>query len=333
MTYLWGEMILSQIILEALSGLSPSPSPATIDSELSSTASSYSSFAGIFAGFSFTALAIYLGWHPDTNKGEPSSSRHIARAQVAAALFYAMVSLAMCSFLYASISAQAVDAVQRVPVELLLYGIVFGVSVLTLFYSLTLMMYENSHTKDAAGYAYWAVVIVGPIIVLSLLINAANSVWQVKCTPECPSEGWLQPVPVGIISLGILLMFSVAITVFRLLYWWEWTRRFLDWLYPRPTFPAVVVFIFATCMTVGSLLITVPISFTPSSWFAFIGSIAGAVILAVFALACGCVIGPRVNIGLPGWLKRVLYWLGWARTWNIIEQRAGGWDPDSVQRN
>jgi hypothetical protein len=320
-------MTLEHIILDALSRPSPSPRPSPTNPDLSSTASSYSSFAGILAGFSFTALAIFLGWHPESKRCMPRTNRHIQRTKVAAALFYAMVSLVMCSFLYASATTHASNAEQRVPAELLIYGIIFGVSVLTLFYSLTLMMYENSRTMDAAGYAYWAVVIAGPIVVLRFLTEAANSVWRTKCAPECPSELLPQPMTVGIISLAILLLFSVVITVFRLLSWWKPGRGILNALYPHPTFPAVVVFILATCTAVGSLLITEPDGFTLPSSFASVSLIVGAVILMFFALACGCVIGPRVDIGLPDWLKKVLR----ERAWAFVKQRASRWNPDPVQ--
>lgn len=299
---------------------------------LSSTASSYSSFAGILAGFSFAALAIYLGWRPEEKEkekeGEPSpaqgkdsSNEDVQGTTVAAALFYAMASLVMCSFLYASLNAQASDVQKRVPAELLLYGVIFGLSVLALFYALTLMMYERSHTRDAARYAYWVVVIAGPIVVLRFLIDAANSTWHVKCAPTCPPETWSAPVILGLVFLVVLLALSVVITTFRLLHWWAATRWLLKLLYRHPTVPTVAVFVLATCVTVGSLLITVPTQFVPSGFFTLASLIIGFLFLVLFALACGCVVGPRVEIGLPKWLGIALSKLGLQSTWIIIKRR------------
>jgi hypothetical protein len=323
-------MILMQMNPGA--GILPIPVSAA---GLSSTGSSYSSFAGILAGFSFTALAIYLGWRPEEKGGEPAlghdksqpsqdaplPDKYIQRTTVAAALFYAMASLVICSFLYASLTAQASDAQKRVPAELLLYGVVFGLSVLALFYALTLMMYERSHTRQAASYAYWVVVIAGPVVVLRFLIDAANGVWQLRCTPACPPEAWPAPVIVGLGLLVVLLVLSVVITVFRLLHWWDWSRELLRRLYRRPTAPTVVVFILATCVTVGSLIITVPAQITPNGWFTLISLVTGFIFLASFALACGCVIGPRVEIGLPRWLETVLKSIGLKGIWAGIRRR------------
>ena len=295
---------------------------------LSSTASSYSSFAGILAGFSFAALAIYLGWRPkeeerksSADQAKDSSNEDVQGPTVAAALFYAMASLIICSFLYASLTAQASDAQKRVPAELLLYGVIFGLSVLALFYALTLMMYEGSHTRDAAKYAYWVVVIAGPIVVLRFLIDAANSAWQARCTLTCPPETWSAPVTLGLVFLFVLLGLSVVITTLRLLHWWAATRWLLKLLYRHPTVPTVAVFVLATCVTVGSLLITTPTQFVPSSFFTLATLTTGFLFLVLFALACGCVVGPRVDIGLPKWLEIVLTKLGLTNTWTTIKRR------------
>ena len=294
---------------------------------LSSTSSSYSSFAGILAGFSFGALAIYLGWRPEEEgkpssaQGKASSNDDIQGTTVAAALFYAMASLVMCSFLYASLTAQTSDVQKRVPAELLLYGVIFGMSVLALFYALTLMMYERSHTRDAARYAYWVVVIAGPIVVLRFLIDAANSTWQARCTPACSPETWSAPVTLGFVFLVVLLALSAVITTFRLLHWWAATRWLLKLLYRHPTVPTVTVFALATCVTIGSLLITAPTRFVPSGFFTIASLIMGFLFLVLFALACGCVIGPRVEIGLPEWLGIALSKLGLKSTWAIIKRR------------
>jgi hypothetical protein len=307
-----------------LAGLSPA-----VGEDLSSTASSYSSFAGILAGFSFAALAIYLGWRPEVTQAGPAPvpgagarADEVQGTAVATGLFYAMASLVMCSFLYASLTVPMSDQAQRIPTELLVYGVVFGLSVLVLFYALTLMMYERSHTRQAARYAYWVVVLAGPLVVLRFLMDVANSVWDVQCAPDCSPSFWTPPVQAGVIFLVVLLVLTVVVTVLRMLDWWDYTHRKLKWLYEHPMFPTVVVFAVTTGVTILSLVITVPVSFVSSRPVALWMLCIAFVFLTLFALACGCVIGPRVEIGLPPSAGKALQAVGLRRLWIYAERRA-----------
>jgi hypothetical protein len=261
-----------------------------MSSDVIATASGYASVAGFLAGVSFAALAIYL-----RREGE-LPAKGIGAKQVTVTLFYAMASLVMSSFLYASITTQA-DDVERASAGLLLYGVVFGSSVLTLFYALTLMIYENPHTHFAAKYAYWVVVVAGPAVVLRFLVDAAQSTWRLRYPAMGLREDWSVPLVVGVVFLAILISLSVLITVFGLLQRWSRTRSLRHWLAVRPAFPAVVVFVAAACVTVGSMFMTVPLQFAPTNWFILLSLIAGFALLALFALACGCVVGSRVGIG------------------------------------
>ncbi len=51
------------------------------------------------------------------------------------------------------------------------------------------------------------------------------------------------------------------------------------------------------------------------------GSARTVFFLVLFALACRCVVGPRVEIGLPKWLEIVLTKLGLKSTWTTIKRR------------
>lgn len=295
---------------------------------LGSITSSYATLAGVLAGFSLTALAVYLGWRPESVCGSQQPEGDIAGPKVVASLFYAMASLAMCSFLYASVASPMFDVGRRASAELLLYGIIFGLSVLALFYSLTLMAYENVRTREAARYAYWVVVIAGPIVILRFLMDAANNTFQAMCLPRCIVPSWSPPVIAEVVLLGLLLVFSAAITVLRVLHWWTSTQKIVEGLYRHPALPSVIVFVLSTCVTVGSLLVTAEINFSPSSLYAEVILCAGFALLALFALACGCVVGPRVQIGLPEWLQKLLGRLNLNGLWKALEQRAK-WMPEA----
>jgi hypothetical protein len=65
---------------------------------------------------------------------------------VAAAIFYAMASLAICAFLYAGISGDP-EGSRRGATLMVWYAVVLSLSVLALFYSLTLMIYERESTR------------------------------------------------------------------------------------------------------------------------------------------------------------------------------------------
>jgi hypothetical protein len=291
--------------------------------DLGVTASTYASFAEIMTGFSFAALAIYLAY--ESAKGAHSAEakagkarysdrknrrntkendkqenpirvgkKHpIRRTEVAATLFYGMASLAMSSFLYASLTTQVGDP-QKVAAVLLLYGVIFGTSVLTFFYSLTLMTYENPDTKGAARAAYLVVVIVGPAVVLRFLADAAQGAWNTGCS-GCTPESWPPPLIGGIALLGILLIFSVLVSQTHILERWRTLYGVCNWLCVRPVLPAMVIFLFTASVAIAAMVVTEPLNYIPSELFIWVSLFVGFVLLALFALACGCVVGPRLS--------------------------------------
>jgi hypothetical protein len=297
--------------------------------ELGVTASTYASFAEIMTGFSFAAMAIYLGYEAATGRhsakenanppGQTSdnllSSRKrpstkddegnpkdpiqvgfenpIRRSEVAATLFYAIASLAISSFLYANLTTQVNPS--KVVAATLLYGIIFGLSVLTFFYALTLMTYCNSYTQGAAKAAYLMVVIVGPAIVLRFLADAAQDAWNSGGTHACSPQSWSPPLIIGIVLLLLLLVGSIAISVRHIFEKRAKLYFICNWLCTRPVLPALVIFVIAAITAGASIVVTEPANFVlpePMIWVSLVG---GFLFLAFFALACGCVIGPRVG--------------------------------------
>jgi hypothetical protein len=289
--------------LSLIAGLEKVITPPIPIPELGSTANSYSTFAGILAGFSFTALVVYLQRQPDS-KG--ADARDLG-SQVATNLLYSTASLIISAFLYANVTSQASDF-PRADGELLLYGGVLGLSVLVMLYSLTLMIYEVRNTRPAVRYAYWLTVIAGPAIIFRFLVDVAQSVWRSAAIMQGKS-GTLSAMVTCFSWIGIclLLFLSSAITVFGMLHWYPRTRALVDWLAKRPTLPALIVFISATGAAIGSIFITGPMSFTPNrTWFTEPILIVEFVLLGGFALACGCVIGGRIPVIFPPWLARAL---------------------------
>lgn len=300
--------------------------PSQIITDLGVTATTYASFAEIMTGFSFAALAVYLAYEMATgmHSNEPKTSYiripykehrrpikdengqnlnpievgkryQVGRAEVAVTLFFAMASLAISSFLYASLTTQ-VENPNRVAVALLLYGVIFGASVLAFFYALTLMTYLNESTWDAARFAYWVVVIAGPAVVMRFLADAGQGAWNLRLYPStCAQEDPTPPLVVGIAALFILLLSSGIITISHI---FEKERRLYsicNRLCVRPILPAMIIFVSAVGLVLAGWLITEPVNYVPSEYIIWLSLTLGFLLLAFFALACGCVIGPRLS--------------------------------------
>jgi hypothetical protein len=299
--------------------------------DIASNASAYSTFAGLLAGFSFTALVVYLQRQPE--RPENGAGTRVLGPQVATGLLYSTASLIISSFLYANLVSQATDF-RRAAGELLVYGGVLGLSVLVMLYSLTLMIYEAPYTRDAVKYAYWLTVIAGPTVIFRFLVDAAQLVWHSgrvsKCLPA-PLSGAISLW--GDAGIAALLFISSLITVFGLLHWFNWTReKVVQPLAEHPTIPALAVFITAIGAAIASIAITGRASYTPArNWFTWPVLGAEFTLLAGFALACGCVIGERAPVILPGWLGRRTgkRWTRWLQ--DRSASRISILPPDDIQ--
>jgi hypothetical protein len=299
-------------------------------------AGQYSAFAGLLTGFAFSGLVLYIGRQASGSRratvdsfAEPVTVR---AADVAASLFYAMTSLGLCAFLYANLSGERPTS-GRALTAMLLYGTVLGLSVLSLWYSLTLMMFEHELTKNAARYAYWGVVVVGPAIVMRFLAGLGHEAWEVRCAvhpADAPCE-WkrVTPISVGFAALLLMLGLSALITALGIpRHRWAGERRRHDeeltlfgrvWnaalaplakrrdmLAARPILPSVGVFALAVVVMLLSLFVTTrPADITPPHWLILGVLAAGFVLLGCFAFACGSIVGTRVGVQ-QNWLRKML---------------------------
>jgi hypothetical protein len=296
--------------------------------DVASLSGSYAAFGGVLVAFSLAGLFWYLTdghtrgrarEQDDTGKGKaarpaaeekaaPGQSARRRRADigvrhVTVTVLYAMASLTMTSFLYANLSGEAAPQASHngqspawAVAALLPYGVAFGLSVLMLFYGLTLIMLEQSRKQEAA-WSYWVVACAGPAVVLRFLLTAGAEARRAIC--NCTPGGWLSTWAIFWIVLG-----SVVLAAALMLLGLEW--RFSWWLPKflgnRPAFPAAVVFGLVSLMTaLGSLYFSGRgYTYSPGigSVYASLWVAVGAVTL--FALACGCVIGIRVDVkGAP----------------------------------
>lgn len=299
-------------------------------------AGQYSAFAGLLTGFAFSGLVLYIGRQALGNRpatvDDSADPAAVRASDVAASLFYAMTSLGLCAFLYANLSGEPPTS-GRALTAMLLYGTVLGLSVLSLWYSLTLMMFEHEVTKNAARYAYWGVVVVGPAIVMRFLAGLAHEAWEVRCAvhpAEAPCE-WqrVTPISVGFAALLLMLALSALITALGIprhrwaggqhrsddeltMFGRVWNAALAplakrrDMLAARPILPCVGVFTLAVLVMLISLFVTTRAnSTTPPHWLIFGVLVMGFGLLGSFAFACGSIVGTRVGVQ-QNWLRKML---------------------------
>ncbi|MEU5725022.1 hypothetical protein ABZ783_24795 [Micromonospora sp. NPDC047738] len=159
-------------------------------------AGAYAQVAGLLAGFAFVCLANYLG--SDRRRTNTSSADVLGR-RISVTLFSAFAALVLISVLYALLTGEG-DATARANTGIVIIGLPFGLSVLTLFFALTLMATERDF-NEMIRLGRVLVVIVGPAIVHLRLMNAL-SVLETKATAQ-PS-----PYQLGIALVVALLMVS-----------------------------------------------------------------------------------------------------------------------------
>jgi hypothetical protein len=261
-------------------------------------AQAYASLSGTIAGWAFAGLVFYLGrpgsmvtaasgLHVEPGSGSGSASRVFVRV-----LFYPTVPLMICSFLFAGLADDGSGGASgRTMLALLCYGIVFGVSVLALFYALILIMSEHAATRPAARYGYWLVVVAGPAIVIDSLASIARAAWQLRCADHCTSSPWISPT-----SVGCVLLVGLQATVL-LFTWIDWpdngfVGRVKARLRDQLLLPSKSVWGTTIAVLPLSLwIMTRPPSFKPPHLMIYGILAAGSILLAFFSFACGCVLG------------------------------------------
>jgi hypothetical protein len=279
------------------------PMPAV---DVASAAKAYADFGGLLVGFAFVALFAYLKEMPrrsPDHQGKRAAAKDgaavdVTEGHVTLTVLFAMAALTMTSFLYASLAGEAASEPPALAAAALVpYGVAFGVSVLMLFYALTLVMLERRH-KALAGWSYWMVACVGPAVVLRFLLGAAANAREVicafKCGPGWPLSRWWMFAAVALAAVAAALVMLVGLD-------WQRVRGLRDWLRDRPAAPPIAVFVGAALMTgLGSLYFggQQP-SFPPVSVVVTVAMWVAMIAVAAFAVACGCVIGPRVDVARP----------------------------------
>jgi hypothetical protein len=311
-----GEMLAPGSTMRGVSAQLP-----TVD--VASAAKAYADFGGLLVGFAFAALFAYLKEMPrrstthkpaKKSRGKDRPAVAVTEGHVTLTVLFAMASLTMTSFLYANLAGEAASPASSAAaassgppawaaVALLPYGVAFGLSVLMLFYALTLVMLERRHDA-VAGWSYWMVACVGPAVVLRFLLGAAAfSLEDVSGFSSGPgvllSRGWM------FFELALTAVLAAAIMLAGLD--WKHTRGLRDWFRDKPAGPPITVFIGVAAMTgLASLYFSgrEP-SYRPHPYVVILTIVAAAVAIAWFALMCGCVIGPRVDVAvLPRLLER-----------------------------
>jgi hypothetical protein len=288
----------------------------------------FAAFAGILTGFCFTAFVSYLTGTSNASETSPQNDgswRHeafpsrsrIGRGDVAVTLFLTAISLGMCTFLYVNFVSHAEDK-ELASTALLLYGVAFGLSVMTFFYTLTLMMFERSIPQPATEYAYWVVVVAGPAMIFRFLASTANNTLHIRC-PTCSAPLLSQ---LGIeFMLFFIVGISILITLSGLMRRASGLIGIRIFLGRSPTAPGAIVFLFVfSTVTVVSLYLTTRNEhYTPPQWFTYGSLGVGSLILILFALTCGCVVGSRVDFKLR--------WDRWIELADYIETRINAGKP------
>lgn len=277
--------------------------------DVSSIATAYAAFGGVLVGFAFAGLSVYVTRSPGsgsddsavdvliTRQGKPIRIGVIQVSAVAAAGFYAMASLGISTFLYANLSGTRSDAPPG-PAEtaLLVDGVVFALSVLTLFYFMTLMLFESPPTRRAAKPAFWAGTIAGSVVVLRFLGGTAQQARLTLCPsrhPLCYPGAPYTTQGITITLLAAAVVF-VVITLTRVL-----ERRPFRWLLAplahRPSLPSAGVFLTSVAAATLTSLYLNALTGPPPGWFISAGYAIGITLIVLFALASGSVIYPRLH--------------------------------------
>jgi hypothetical protein len=276
---------------------------------VSSIATAYAAFGGVLVGFAFAGLSIYVTRSPGsgsdggaayvliTRRGELMRIGLIKVSAVTATGFYVMASLGISTFLYANLSATGSNAPAGLAdTTLLVYGVAFALSVLTLFYFMTLMLFESSLTRPAAKPAFWAGTIAGSIVVLRFLAGAAQEAQLALCPPKHPLCYPGAPYTTHGITITLLAaaVVFVVITLTRVL-----ERRPFRWLLAplahRPSLPSAGVFLTSVAAATLASLYLKALTEPPPSWFISGSYVIGITLIVLFTLASGSVIYPRLH--------------------------------------
>jgi len=165
------------------------------DAGVANLTSLYSQLCGVLAGFAFAGLAIYLN----------ASQLPAQAAAVSVSLFTAFAALVIVSVLYALLSGESSRvATRRTDTSLLLYGLPFGLSIITMFYALTLMAVERPELAGMVGVGKFLVVVATPTILLGRLNIAAIDIAADHGRWKPHQLGWVLLILYPIVAAFIL---------------------------------------------------------------------------------------------------------------------------------
>jgi hypothetical protein len=181
----------------------PRPAEEKADVPTENLSPQYSSLCGILAGFAFVGFSIYLA--QDTLPPQA--------ANIAASLFAAFVTLMLLAVLYALMSADG--SVNRVSIGLFVYGLPFGLSSVTLFYTLTLMATARPQLHATVEIGRVFVLLIGPAIVMARLNGGARSLKDGRASRFLPRRLGLTLVCLLVAAGLFVLIWPSAVSSLR----------------------------------------------------------------------------------------------------------------------
>jgi hypothetical protein len=170
--------------------------------DVGSMASLYSQIAGVLAGFGFAAFTLFL-----TIDKLPSNAGAIAASQ-----FSAFAGLILVAILYALLAGE--PSPQRKAMGVLLYGLPFGLAVITMFETLTLLALSRAGLSSSVTIGRTLVLVVGPAFLLARLMIASRYVSPVSQTSRLAYVAGCLLVAALVIT-GLFTMLFASTTPWR----------------------------------------------------------------------------------------------------------------------
>ena len=155
----------------------------------------YAQIAGVLAGFGFAGFTILL-----TAQTVPDNAPTIA-----ATLFSAFATLILVAILYALLVGDPVP--DRMNIGLCIFGLPFGLAVITMYEALTLLALSRLGFTEAAMIGRVLAVVVGPVILTARLTIAARYLGVVTKSGRRPHlMGWPLTLLAGALGVTALIV-------------------------------------------------------------------------------------------------------------------------------
>lgn len=167
----YGDMLSSRLFALAQSPACPERY------NVADPAGQFTTLAELLATLAFTVLVLYLARQDigvDPGQVDNKAVENVdlrRRDEVAASLFCAMIALIICTILYATLSGDCGSS--RGILGLFVYGVLLGLSILALFYTLTLLAVDQLTLVSRVGYV--GIVSIGPALVIRFTAPVASA--------------------------------------------------------------------------------------------------------------------------------------------------------------